>query len=410
MIEKWVKRAISVLARTLLRLRYRLDVQGLDEIVRKGRTGILFLPNHSALIDPVLMVALLYTRFAPRPLADEHQVTRTAFGKVALFFGSRTLPNLEREGAHARERMRAAVAGLVDDLRHGENVLLYPAGRLKRGYLEDVGSMSGTETIVKGLPDVRIVLVRHNGLWGSSFSLAFAGRMPDFGPAVLRGIKGVLASGLFFAPRRRVTIEFVEPDDFPRGGTRAEMNRYLEQFYNARASRNTYVPYSILGTWRDPRDARAGVPHVGRRRLRRRGGHDHARHGPPPGGNRPGRPGPRPPAEPGSRHGQPGGRRTGRLDRGGVRVLGRHARKPPYGRRRDRGGCRPRPVGGAGRHPPGSARLVSRPAEPDRRRVSHRVPRSTRCSSLRPPRIRVSPPWSIRPAACGRTATWSRPS
>jgi long-chain-fatty-acid--[acyl-carrier-protein] ligase len=245
LLETWLKRAISIFARTVLRLRYRLDVRGVDEIVSRGRTGILFLPNHAALIDPVLMVALLYTRFAPRPLADEHQVTRTAFGKVALFFGARKLPNLEREGAHARDRMRAAVAGLIEDLKHGENVLLYPAGRLKRGYLEDVGSMSGTETLVKGAPDARIVLVRHNGLWGSGFSLAFAGRMPDFGPALVRGVKGCLASFLFFMPRRHVTIEFVEPADFPRTGTRADINRYLEAFYNARASRNTYVPYSI---------------------------------------------------------------------------------------------------------------------------------------------------------------------
>ncbi len=245
MLHTVLTRAISVLSRWLLRLRYRLDVSGLDEIARKGNRGILFLPNHSALVDPVIMVALLYTRFAPRPLADEHQVKRTAFGKVALFFGSRTLPNLEREGAQARDRMREAVLALGDDLRRGENVLLYPAGRLKRGYLEDIGSASGTETLVKNVPDVRIVLVRHKGLWGSGFSLAFAGRMPDFGTAVVRGVKGLLASGVFFMPRRRVTIEFVEPTDFPRTGTRHDINRYLERFYNDGAPRNTYVPYSI---------------------------------------------------------------------------------------------------------------------------------------------------------------------
>jgi long-chain-fatty-acid--[acyl-carrier-protein] ligase len=141
--------------------------------------------------------------------------------------------------------MREAVEGIAEDLRQGENVLLYPAGRLKRGYLEDIGSASGTETLVKGVPDVRIVLVRHTGLWGSGFSLAFAGRMPDFGPAAARGLKGLLASGIFFMPRRKVTIEFVEPTDFPRTGTRHEINRYLERFYNDGAPRNTYVPYSI---------------------------------------------------------------------------------------------------------------------------------------------------------------------
>jgi acyl-CoA synthetase (AMP-forming)/AMP-acid ligase II/1-acyl-sn-glycerol-3-phosphate acyltransferase/acyl carrier protein len=236
---------LATVVRWLLKFRYRLEVTGLEAVTSKGQRGILFLPNHSALVDPVLMVSLLHRQFAPRPLADEHQVTRTAFGKVVALFGARTLPNLEREGAHVRDRMRAAVMGLVGDLRHGDNVLFYPAGHLKRGYLEDIGSMSGTETIVKNLPDVRVVLVRQTGLWGSGFSLAFTGHMPDFGGALMRGVKGWLASFLFFMPRRHVTFEFVEPEDFPRTGTRTEINRYLEEFFNANATKNTYVPYSI---------------------------------------------------------------------------------------------------------------------------------------------------------------------
>ncbi|MCD6526106.1 MAG: hypothetical protein J7K75_03830 [Desulfuromonas sp.] len=35
----------------LLRLRYRIDVDGIDDIKNGGRQGILFLPNHPALIS-----------------------------------------------------------------------------------------------------------------------------------------------------------------------------------------------------------------------------------------------------------------------------------------------------------------------------------------------------------------------
>lgn len=247
MFHRLVTRALSLATGFLLKLRYRLDIRGLDAIVRRGTRGILFLPNHSALVDPVIMVALLHGQFAPRPLADEHQVGRTAFGKIALLMGSRTLPNLERQGAgtSARERTRAALEALVDDLKAGENILLYPAGHLKRTYLEIIGGASGTEMIIKRLPDVRVVLVRQNGLWGSGFSLGATGRMPDFGAALWHGIKGMLLSFVLFMPKRRVTLEFVEPDDFPRTGTRSEINRYLERFYNVGAARNTYVPYSI---------------------------------------------------------------------------------------------------------------------------------------------------------------------
>ena len=240
-----VARLFAYFVRPFIGLRYRIEVRGVEAIEQKGRHGILFLPNHSSLLDPAFIVAHLYPSFQLRPLADEYQVKRTVFGYVALLYGSRILPNLERSGAAARGRTRAALQEVADGLKAGENILLYPAGRLKRQYLEDIGSASGVETLVKAVPDVRIVLVRHNGLWGSSFSLGFNGKMPDIGTALAHGIKYLLLNGIVFMPKRPMTVELVEPEDFPRTGTRSEINRYLERFYNENAARNTYVPYGF---------------------------------------------------------------------------------------------------------------------------------------------------------------------
>ena len=236
-------RLIARAARPLIALRYRIEIRGLEAVRERGRRGILFLPNHAALLDPVFLVVYLFPSFRVRPLADEHQVGRTAFGRLALLYGSRILPNLERSGAGARARMREAITDIANGLEAGENILFYPAGHLKRGYLEVIGSASGTETLVKTVPSARTVLVRVNGLWGSSFSIGATGKMPSIGASLAHGLKCLLLNGVFFAPRRRVTIEFAEPEDFPRSGTRAEINGYLERFYNDRASRNTYVPY-----------------------------------------------------------------------------------------------------------------------------------------------------------------------
>ncbi len=253
-------RLFAYFVRPFIGLRYRIEVRGVDAVKQKGRRGILFLPNHAALVDPAFIVAQLYPAFQLRPLADEHQVNRTIFGYIALLYGSRILPNLERSGAGARDRTRKALQEIADGLKAGENILLYPAGRLKRQYLEDIGSASGIETLVKAVPDVRIVLVRHNGLWGSSFSLGFTGEMPDIGAVVARGMKYLLLNGIFFMPKRRVTIELVEPDDFPRTGTRAEINRYLERFYNAERREEPVRTLYVLGRGR----------HAGSRRTRRR--------------------------------------------------------------------------------------------------------------------------------------------
>ena len=242
----WVTtRLVAYLARPILALRYRIEIRGADAIKARGRRGILFLPNHTALIDPAVLMAWLYPSFELRPLADEDQVGRTVFGYIAVLFGSRILPNLERQGGKATERTRAALRDIAEGLKAGENILLYPSGRLKRQTLEEVGSASGTETLVKAVPDARVVLIRQNGLWGSSFSIGHSGEMPDVGSAVARGIRYLLLNGIFFMPRRRLTIDVVEPDDFPRTGTRAEINRYLETFYNVDATPNTYVPYGF---------------------------------------------------------------------------------------------------------------------------------------------------------------------
>ncbi|MCI5143391.1 MAG: hypothetical protein D3909_17050, partial [Candidatus Electrothrix sp. ATG1] len=70
-----MKKLINVFFSLLLRIRYRITVNGLKEL--RSRTGddrpILFLPNHQALIDPVIIMILLYNTFTPRPLADEKQ-------------------------------------------------------------------------------------------------------------------------------------------------------------------------------------------------------------------------------------------------------------------------------------------------------------------------------------------------
>jgi long-chain-fatty-acid--[acyl-carrier-protein] ligase len=108
-----VTRLFAYVARPLIGLRYRIEVRGVEAIRQKGRRGILFLPNHSSLLDPAFIVAHLYPSFQLRPLADEHQVKRTVFGYVALLYGSRILPNLERSGAAARDRTRAALQDIA---------------------------------------------------------------------------------------------------------------------------------------------------------------------------------------------------------------------------------------------------------------------------------------------------------
>jgi len=228
----------------LLRLRYRFTVTGLAEVERRGTTGILFLPNHPAIIDPVIVMAHLYPTFKPRSLADEDQMARPIIGRLARWTGAIVIPDVERHGPEAQHRVREGLDACIAALRAGENLLLYPAGHASHAWFDDLGSNSAVETILRALPTVRTVLLRTKGLWGSSLSWA-GGCEPSVGAAVRRVLPGMVASGLVGMPRRAVTLTFSEPDSPPRTGSRRELNRYLEDFYNGVTERNTYVPYSI---------------------------------------------------------------------------------------------------------------------------------------------------------------------
>jgi long-chain-fatty-acid--[acyl-carrier-protein] ligase len=195
-------------------------------------------------MDPIILYIYLQKRFTPHGFGDVDQVKRPLIGFFAHRWGVRTVPSIEKYGPSAKAEIEKVLDETIRGLRQGENLLLWPAGRVCHSYKESLGANSSVERILNGFPDVRIVLVRTRGLWGSAFSRA-SGKEAFVTPVILKGIFRLLASFIFFAPRREVTIEFYEPPDLPRGADRNTFNRFLEDFYNTDAPPNTYVPYTI---------------------------------------------------------------------------------------------------------------------------------------------------------------------
>lgn len=222
----------SLLIFKLLGLRYKIEVKGLDRLKEKG--GYLFLPNHSAEIDTILTYTLLASKFRPRPLVIEHFF----YLRGARFFmdiiRALPMPNFELSANSWKIRQ---VEKCLDQVKEGiqrkENYLIYPSGHLKRDGHETIGGNSFIHRLLEVAPETKPVLVRLNGLWGSSFSCALTGNSPDFWKMVKQGIMVILKNGIFFTPRRKVTIEIEEaPSDFPMKGTRLELNQYLENWFN----------------------------------------------------------------------------------------------------------------------------------------------------------------------------------
>ena len=224
--------ALGLLLRMCVRLRYRVTTHGLEDIAAPhDGAPILFLPNHPALMDPIIVYSQL-AGVHPRPLADEHQLAGFFGGLVAKIIGAVRIPDPRKDGAKARQAVEMGMNTISDALRHGDSVLFYPSGRIYRAPKESIGGNSGTAALLRSLPNVRVVLVRTTGLWGSAFSYGATGKAPSLIRELGRGFATVLANLVFFTPRREVTVNFIEAGDIPRDGKKQNLNPWLEAFYN----------------------------------------------------------------------------------------------------------------------------------------------------------------------------------
>lgn len=244
-LQRFLINTIVFAGRLLLALRYRVTVIGLEPIRARGTRGLLILPNHPALIDPPIVLSRLMPVFYPRTLADVEQVDRPILKSLARLFRSYALPDPVTAGPTARREIEIVLDRCKSDLINGDSVMLYPSGHIYRSRYEQLGGNSAVESILRDVPSARVVLVRTRGLWGSSFSRA-SGRAPKLGSVLFHSIGVLLRNGLFFIPRRRVTLELHEPTDLPRQADRSTLNRALENWYNQDAPPNTYVPYSFF--------------------------------------------------------------------------------------------------------------------------------------------------------------------
>jgi len=169
-----------------------------------------------------------------RPIVVEYIFQQSGISFLMKLARALPIPNFDTSLNEIKlEKAKETIAEIIDGIKAGDNFLIYPAGRLKHTGKEIVGGASATHSIISECPNVNIVLIRTTGLWGSSFSRAYTNGSPDFKSMVVRGIKYLFKAFVFFMPRRKVLIEIeAQPQDFPKNGTRLEINKYLENWYN----------------------------------------------------------------------------------------------------------------------------------------------------------------------------------
>ena len=230
--------------------RYKVEVDGLESVPQDR--PLLVLPNHPAIVDPMLVTAEFY-KTPLRPLCDESFFNAGIVAPHILrTLGTVAVPDLRK---HRTAKGASIARGLGDivlsALRDGGNVIFYPSGHIQtEPDRDDVGNRQlaynvcraafagekGTADSVTCAPDIRVIGVRTSGLWGSIWSRKGRDSSPSFVPTL---VKSVLLWFFWapFAPRRRVTMHVEDITGRVREWSRlsrGDFNRRLEEWYNKR--------------------------------------------------------------------------------------------------------------------------------------------------------------------------------
>lgn len=229
----------------ILPLRYKVEIKGKDCLKPKdGDKKVfttLFLANHSSHLDATF-IAFEFLKY--RVPFIIWALDRT-FKMPYLRWAARhvqvvKVPNItERRSEKHSTKLHKLVTRTADGLKKGQNFLIFPAGVVKKTPIEKIDGKSALPLILQQCPEVNIVLVRITGLWGSRFSCAIRPELrwgTRWVPGIVmfwQTIKMLFLNVIFFIPKRKIVVEFAPaPNDFPRKGTRLEICRYLEKYYN----------------------------------------------------------------------------------------------------------------------------------------------------------------------------------
>ncbi len=231
-------RIISLILRALFWFRYRVTVKGLENLnkeVLNKKGGAIFLPNHPAVfVEPTLVTLATLNKYPVRPMIVDYFFHQPIVHPIMKMINALAIPNFDlSSNSLKRKQSEKVINTVIEDLKLGDNFLVYPAGRTKMTNQEVIGGASAVHRILQEVPEANVVLVRTKGLWGSVFSRALTGKAPPLFPTIFESLKHIIKNGIFFTPRRDVIIEFVPaPKDFPYQASRIEMNRWLENWYN----------------------------------------------------------------------------------------------------------------------------------------------------------------------------------
>jgi len=243
-------RNFAIFINWLLKRRYRISIVKGEELLKGGKSR-LYLPNHPAEIDPIIVMSEIVKYHNAAPMISAMYYNLPIVRYFMKRIGAIAVADLD-QGVRDATVMDKIREGAQTAYREGNSILLYPAGQLKSQGFEKVYNKQSAYVLVKEAPeDVIIIGVRIFGLWGSMWSRAWIGVSPNFVKTLLKSILYVIINLFFFMPKRNVEIEFFDITNEAREKAnslnRRQFNEYLEGIYHIKGEEQaSFIKYHFL--------------------------------------------------------------------------------------------------------------------------------------------------------------------
>ena len=195
------------------------------------------MPNHVWLVDPQIVFAYLGSKVALHPVVQSSFYNAPGLHILFKNLGAIPINNGVTETI-SHDEINNTLKDVKQALRDKKNILIYPAGWLKKQATESIiGKKSAYDIISDIHDDTRILAVKINGLRGSSSSKAWMGETPSLVWFLVKWFFYVVANLIFFVPKREVEIEIVDMTvDAKKKVTKwlDDFNHRLESVYNSK--------------------------------------------------------------------------------------------------------------------------------------------------------------------------------
>jgi long-chain-fatty-acid--[acyl-carrier-protein] ligase len=122
-----LSKILAFLLRLALRSRYRVSVKGANLIHKNS--PVLYLPNHQALIDPVILLSQIYRFSTASPVITERYYNLPLAKWYFKRMGAVSVSDLEK-GSRDILVLKSITRSVYKGFRRNKNIVIYPSGQI----------------------------------------------------------------------------------------------------------------------------------------------------------------------------------------------------------------------------------------------------------------------------------------